>query len=120
MNRVVVGLCFILAACGGGFKEIDVSVVPTRIDIVNPAPPRQVVMRDVNWIVLNRERLEALLADPSFDENTAFFVLSPRDYENLSLNVAELLRYIEQQKEVVLYYRRTIDNLNNEAPTETP
>jgi hypothetical protein len=29
---------------------------------------------------------------------------SVKDYENLSLNIAELRRYIGQQKEIIIYY----------------
>jgi len=38
----------------------------------------------------------------------AFFAISPVDYENLSLNVAELRRYIEQQQSLILYYESNI------------
>jgi hypothetical protein len=39
-----------------------------------------------------------------------FFALSIPDYENLSLNMAELVRYIEQQKTVIVYYEDAIAN----------
>ena len=32
------------------------------------------------------------------------YVLSVRDYETLALNMAEIRRYIEQQKEIIIYY----------------
>ena len=31
-----------------------------------------------------------------------------KDYENLSLNFAELRRYIEQQKQIIVYYEEAI------------
>jgi len=31
-----------------------------------------------------------------------------KDYENLSLNFAELRRYIEQQKQIIVYYEKAI------------
>jgi len=33
-----------------------------------------------------------------------YIAISIKDYENLSLNMAELFRYIKQQKEVIVYY----------------
>ena len=39
-----------------------------------------------------------------------FFALSVPDYENLSLNMAEMKRYIEQQKTIIVYYEKSINN----------
>ena len=37
-----------------------------------------------------------------------YIALSVKDYENLSLNFAELRRYIEQQKQIILYYEKAV------------
>ena len=44
------------------------------------------------------------------DEYTdfVFFALSVPDYENLSLNMAEIRRYIEQQTTLIVYYEDSI------------
>ena len=36
------------------------------------------------------------------------YVLSVRDYETLALNMAEIKRYIQQQKEIIIYYEKAI------------
>ena len=36
------------------------------------------------------------------------YVLSVRDYETLALNMAEIKRYIEQQKEIIIYYEEAV------------
>jgi hypothetical protein len=38
----------------------------------------------------------------------AYIAISIKDYENLSLNFAELRRYIEQQKQIILYYEEAV------------
>jgi hypothetical protein len=38
----------------------------------------------------------------------AYIAISVKDYENLALNFAELRRYIEQQKEIILYYEEAV------------
>jgi hypothetical protein len=43
-----------------------------------------------------------------------YVAISIKDYENLSLNMAELFRYIKQQKEVIVYYE------NATKPKEKP
>tara|TARA_Y100000310_G_C20392455_1_gene673471 strand:- start:247 stop:393 length:147 start_codon:yes stop_codon:yes gene_type:complete len=37
-----------------------------------------------------------------------FYVLSVRDYETLALNMAEIKRYIEQQKQIIIYYEKAV------------
>ena len=36
------------------------------------------------------------------------YVLSVRDYETLALNMAELKRYLLQQKEIIIYYEKAV------------
>ena len=38
----------------------------------------------------------------------SYIAISVKDYENLSLNFAELRRYIEQQKQIILYYEKAV------------
>tara|TARA_R110000822_G_scaffold70188_5_gene170022 strand:+ start:1952 stop:2185 length:234 start_codon:yes stop_codon:yes gene_type:complete len=37
-----------------------------------------------------------------------FYAISVRDYETLALNMAEIKRFIEQQKQVLIYYERAV------------
>ena len=39
-----------------------------------------------------------------------FYAVSVHDYENLALNMAEIYRYIKQQKEIVIYYEKAVTN----------
>jgi hypothetical protein len=41
----------------------------------------------------------------------AYVVLSMKDYENLAINIADLRRYIEQQKEIIVYYEDAVKPL---------
>lgn len=38
-----------------------------------------------------------------------FYALSVRDYETMSLNLADLRRYIEQQQAIIVYYETAIE-----------
>ena len=48
-----------------------------------------------------------------------FFAVSVPDYENMSLNVAELRRYINQQKALIVYYEESIETMIKETPEDT-
>ena len=36
----------------------------------------------------------------------AYVALSMKDYENLAINIAEMRRYLNQQKEIIVYYEK--------------
>ena len=38
----------------------------------------------------------------------SYIAISVKDYENLAKNFAELRRYIEQQKQIILYYEEAV------------
>ena len=44
------------------------------------------------------------------------YVLSVRDYETLALNMAEIKRYIEQQKQIIIYYEKAVAPKPKEEP----
>ena len=49
------------------------------------------------------------------------FAISVKDYENLAKNFAELRRYIEQQKQIILYYEEAVQPLESgENDKQTP
>jgi len=74
------------------------------------APPKPVQLNDVKvYVVSPDENLEEFLAEfEAKNGKTAYIALSVKDYENLSLNFAELRRYIEQQKQIILYYEEAV------------
>ena len=47
-----------------------------------------------------------------------YFAMSVPDYENLSMNMGELKRYIEQQKTIIIYYEQSITGVTAEIVLE--
>ena len=37
-----------------------------------------------------------------------FYAISVRDYETLALNMAEIKRFIQQQKQIIIYYEKAV------------
>ena len=63
----------------------------------------------MNFYVVTRNNLEEFLQE--FDRvngQTVFVALSVPHYESLSLNLAEIRRYLKQQESVVVYYETQI------------
>ena len=42
------------------------------------------------------------------NKDYVFYAISVPSYENLALDMAELRRYIEQQKEIIIYYEKAV------------
>ena len=73
------------------------------------ARPKPINLTDTRLYVVNSQNLEEFLEEfEAVNGNRAFVAFSVKDYENLSLNIAELRRYIEQQKEIIVYYEEAV------------
>ena len=84
------------------------NTVKTTVPIV--AHPKPVQLNDVKIYVVSREEnyedfIKEFEAKNGAD---AYIAISVKDYENLSLNFAELRRYIEQQKQIIVYYENAV------------
>jgi hypothetical protein len=81
-----------------------------------PIQPRPVGIDTypIKFFAVTEETFEEFKAT-FVDEYTdlVFFALSVPDYENLSLNMAEIRRFIEQQTTLIVYYEDSI------SPEET-
>ena len=82
-----------------------------------PPPIAAAKQEPINWIVLNKGNAAEKIADLEKSEGiVAVFALTPRGYENLSVNVAELRRYIQQQNAIIAamrkYYETPVGDVN--------
>ena len=100
-----------ISACStiGSFfpkPPVEVKVVTKQVErqITQPVMPRAIELRSPGWVVITKDNLdeiEALIEK----EGMAFFAMSVDDYEIMAANMQEIRRYINQLKEVVVYYR---------------
>jgi hypothetical protein len=87
--------------------KVVTKVEKTQVPVVERPKPVQLV--DTKVYVVNQENLEQFIVE--FKEQhgeLAFVGLSIKDYENLALNIADIRRYVNQQKEIILYYEQAL------------
>ena len=90
-------------------KEISVQTVEAKRIIPLQNSPRPVDMNNMHfWIVTEQNFEEFKTKFTKKNGSFLFYSISVRDYENLALNMAEIKRYIEQQKEIIVYYENAI------------
>ena len=93
------------------------NTVKTTVPIV--AQPKAVQLNDVKIYVVSKENYEEFVKEFEAKNGAdAYIAISVKDYENLSLNFAELRRYIEQQKQIIIYYENAVKPEDNPAKTE--
>ena len=90
-------------------KRIEIKTVEVDRVIPTQNRPRPVKMNDIYFYVVTEQNFEEF-KKRFIKENGDLvgYVLSVRDYETLALNMAELKRYLIQQKEIIVYYEKAV------------
>ena len=113
-------LTLLLSSCGylrKPEKEIVVQTVEVQKVIPVQPQPKPVDMIDVKFYVVTEENYEEFKEKFMKTNNDyVFYVVSVHDYENLAFNMAELYRYITQQKEIMIYYEKAVKVKPQEKP----
>lgn len=88
---------------------IEVQNIYDEIEIIHPPLPDPIVWEHFEWVVLTPEILREMLNKYDNGELTekqlVFFAITPEGYERLALNMADIRRFMKDQKSVIMYYR---------------
>ena len=90
-------------------KTIEIKTVEVDRVIPTQNRPRPVKMNDIYFYVVTEQNFEEFKKRFTKENGDLVgYVLSVRDYETLALNMAELKRYLLQQKEIIIYYEKAV------------
>jgi len=80
-----------------------------KVQIPTVAQPKPLQLNDTRVFVVTKDNYDEFVKEftDTYGE-LAFVALSMKDYENLALNIADIKRYLEQQKEIILYYEKAV------------
>ena len=103
-------LALSVAACGT--RELEISTKPTEIKWTQPADPAPVKLEKPTWRLVTEENATQAIVDISKQNNGKFTVilLTTQDYQKIMVDLADIKRYIEQQKAVIVYYKNITKN----------
>ena len=130
MNKLIITiLALTLTGCSMFRKPEEVVVTNTVIRAPNiplQPSPRPVNMIDIKWYTVTTDNIDEF--EKNFENDNGdlvFFAISVPHYQNLSLNLAEIRRYLEQQQSIIIYYedqitksRESINTPTKETPQE--
>ena len=88
---------------------VEVKTVEVERKIPLQTRPSPVRLNDIHFYVVTEQNFEEF-KNKFIKENGDLvgYVLSVRDYETLALNMAEIKRYLQQQKEIIIYYEKAV------------
>lgn len=109
-----------LSGCASTPRAIDIQSSPIEKPTLSLPKPDVLKLREVKWIVVNRQNVDQVFADLQKKGNSlVLFALTSRGYEAISLNHADLRKLVMQQQAIIgayeEYYQKSqkvIDDAN--------
>ena len=101
----------LLSSCSS-FKELmplEIRTVEVERQIPIQNRPRPMALNDLHFYVVTEDTFD-VFKQRFVKQNSdfLFYAISVRDYETLALNMAEIKRFLEQQKQVIIYYEKAV------------
>ena len=115
---------FLLSSCSllPRQKEIIIQTVEVEKQIPLQLQPKPLQFNSIYWHVITQENFDDFIKKFKKENGEAwvFYAISVRSYESMALNMAELKRYIEQQKQVIVYYEEAVKPKESLSVEEDP
>ncbi len=113
-------LLLVLSGCSLIPQQVEVQTKFVEKQIPIQGHPKGLSLFPIQFYAVTEENFEEFKERFGKENggNMVYFALSVPDYENLSLNMGELKRYIEQQKTIIVYYEQSITGIKAEVTIE--
>lgn len=96
-------------------KKVEVITKPIERQIVQPILPREIDLKEPYWYVVSEKNIDQFIERVEKEHGQlVFLAMSVPDYELMAYNMQELKRYINELKEVVVYYRKVTTSVKVE------
>lgn len=95
--------------------KVEIVTREVPVEIFQPPAPAPIALENIQWHVITEKNLEEKITEIKKILGNEFvvFAMVPQSYENMSYNIQELRRYIREQQQIIIYYRRaTTDHLD--------
>lgn len=108
--RNVLGFTMILlavSACSRTPEPIEISAKPIDKPVLVLPRADTIKPRNVEWIIITENNFAEKIAELEKNRQPiAFFALTEKGYENLSLNLNDLRTFIQQQNAIIAAYKK--------------
>ena len=88
-------------------KPVEVRSIAERPPMYHPPLPYPMNMSEVDWEIMTPELMQQYLLNLETGDapRRAYYSLSSKEYENLSMDMAEITRYTKDILSIIKYYR---------------
>ena len=120
---IIVSLALIASSCSmiqPKAKPVSVTTIAKQQPMYHPPLPMEVQMDPVDWEILTPEIMQLYLDNLKKGDapKRAFYSLSSKEYEHLSMDMADITRYIKEILGIVKFYRDYDKEEEEEEPTK--
>ena len=120
---IIVSLALIASGCSmiqPKAKPVSVTTIAKQQPMYHPPLPMEVQMDPVDWEILTPDSMQLYLDNLKKGEapRRAFYSLSSKEYENLSMDMADITRYITEILGIIRFYRDYDKEEEEEEPTK--
>ncbi len=102
-------MCSLFLAGCNTTTVYDKPIIVDRTELIVPQV-QPVTQSNMRWIVITPENANQKFKELQSEGVVSVLALTPEGYKNLSMNVAELRRYIQQQHAVIAAYQEYYKN----------
>ena len=106
---ILISCLFVIANCSmmPTAKPVEVVTIAEPVPLYHPPLPLEVGLVDIDWEILTPDLMIEYLEN--YENGSApaiaYYSLTSKEYENLSMNMAEIKRYLRDTLSIVKYYR---------------
>lgn len=106
-------LCVALAGCSPTTIPVLQANAPVAVQNAQP-----MTLNAVNWQVMSLPQLQALVKKLQSDQKRVVFTLDAQGYTNLTLNLVEIERYLNEQKTIINMLQKIIADRSDQGLVE--
>jgi hypothetical protein len=101
-------------------RPIAVKTIAEMPTIYDPPLPLELQLLDIDWTVFTPDLMAEYLQEVENGDapRQAFYALTTKEYENLSMNTADQKRYLKEIIGIVKYYREIDEPKKVKNPKE--
>tara|TARA_R110000796_G_scaffold7730_1_gene26308 strand:- start:128 stop:499 length:372 start_codon:yes stop_codon:yes gene_type:complete len=109
-NLLLISLSLMMASCSlmqSSIKPVQVKTIAERPPMYHPPLPYPMSLSEVDWEIMTPELMEQYLQNLENGDapRRAYYSLSSKEYENLSMDMAEITRWSKDILSIIKYYR---------------
>lgn len=107
-SNIILFFIVLLTACTTPIEVREVQQEKVQLNLPNPNP---ISTLDLKWIVITKDNADNVFDNlESSNIDQVLIGLTDEEYQNLSLNMAEIKKYLLQQKFIIESYKEYYEN----------